>query len=344
MRTNILFLFAAILLFACRSNKANTDKPIATPATSNGIVFLDSIAASKAIIDDDVDGFFDDISIVDMAIQMKSEKDYSSRTEALAEYKDYLRRDVSDWTTAEKRLMDRVFDSIQVKVKALNPKLYPQGMKLVKIKTTHYGPDVYYTRGNCIMIPENIFKQYNAEKMVSSVMIHEVFHILSRYHKDLREDLYALIGFKAHNQTPKFSEAMKAQWLTNPDGVTKDYYIELSDGDMKAKALPLIMSNKKKFVASSPAFFSYLQFELFELEKDGNVAHTADMGTTLTDGMMPSFFDQIKDNTQYIIHPDEISADNFIYAITIPDVDKRSDFSSDGAKLIRDMQAILRNY
>lgn len=344
MRTNILLLLTLYLCIGCKSNVPKSETESTITSSANGLIFLDSIAASRAIVKDDVDGFFESISSLDMCIQMKSEKQYDDRQTALADYKQYLREDVSNWTTAEKKLMDGVFDSIQSQIIAINPVLYPKGIKLVKIKTNHYGPDVYYTRGMCIMIPENIFASPNAAVMVHSVMIHEIFHILSRYEPKLRDQIYELIGFKPHNKQLQFSDEMKERWLTNPDGVSKDYFIELSNGKQKVAALPLIMSNKPKFVKSSPSFFSYLQFDLFDIKDDGTVEHSPAMATTLADEQMPSFFDQIKDNTQYIIHPDEISADNFIYAITEANVGHNKHYSVEGAKLVKDIQVILKNY
>lgn len=336
----LIFILCIASLLSCRSNKSQSAN---TTESTDIVTFVDSLGASKAIVEDDIDGFFDNISIVDMAIQLKTEKTFVSRASALKEYKSYLATEVLDWTDTEKILMNEIFDSIQTQVNRVNPKLMPKDIRLVKIKTTHYGPDVYYTRGHNIMIPENALTRQGAREMLEPVMIHEVFHLISRYDKPLREKIYALIGFFPHNQKLDMPKTIRDRWLTNPDGVSTEYYIQLRDEEKMAKAIPLILSNKENFTAENPTFFSYLQFDLFELdESNGTIKHGDNLSTTLTDGMMPGFFEQIKDNTQYIIHPDEISADNFIYAVTRSNIQDPKRFSEEGNDLVNNIYKVLQ--
>ena len=65
-------------------------------------------------------------------------------------------------------------------------------------------------------------------------------------------------------------------------------------------------------------FLNYLQFDLYELEKNKH-----GLAIKIKDGNKPNinynflsdFHRQITDNTDYIIHPDEIIADNFTLLI-----------------------------
>lgn len=336
----LIFILCISALISCRSNKSQSAQ---SSENTEVITFVDSMSAAKAIVDDDVDGFFDNISIVDMAIQLKTEKSFTDRKSALKEYKSYLRTEVLDWTDTEKILLIEIFDSIKAQVHRVNPKLMPEDIRLVKIKTTHYGPDVYYTRGHNIMIPENALTRQGARQMLEPVMIHEVFHLISRYDKPLREKLYALIGFFPHQLDLQIPNTIRSRWLTNPDGISTDYYINLTDEQKSAKAIPLILSNKERFTSENPTFFSYLQFDLFELdEPNSTLKHGEALGTTLTDGMMPGFFEQIKDNTQYIIHPDEIVADNFIYAVTRSNIEDPKRFSEEGNDLVNRIYSVLQ--
>ena len=340
MNASILWILCLSALVSCRSNKAQSDNSNRKSAV---VTYVDSLLASRAIVEEDEDGFFDKVSIIDMSIQMKSEKVYTSREEALMEYKSYLRTEVMDWTDTDKILLNGIFDSIKVQVQRANPSLMPEDIRLVKVRTNHYGPDVYYTRGKNIMIPENVLTRQGAREMLEPVMIHETFHIISRYDKPLREKIYALIGFFPHKQTLEVPKTITDRWLTNPDGISTEYYIQLTDEESTAKAVPLILSNKTTYTPSSPSFFSYLQFDLFELEEStGKLLHGNNLGTTLADGMMPGFFEQIKDNTQYIIHPDEIAADNFIYAITRSNITDKKRFSEEGSDLVDRIYKVLQ--
>lgn len=346
MGTKIIFALSIITLISCRSNKADNNHET-NLQDSNVVTYVDSIKAASAIVDADIDGFFDQISIIDMCIQMKTQKEYKSRSIALSDYKNMLRHEVMNWDPTEKIMLNEIFDTIKNKIYRINPKLLPETIKLVKIRTNHYGPDVYYTRGNHIMIPENALSRENAIEMLEPVMIHEVFHLISRYDISLRENLYSLIGFFPHKKNLIIPETITERWLTNPDGTSTDYYISLSDDVETAKAIPLILSNKSNYSNQNPTFFSYLQFDLFEIDDSGDqaiVKHGENLSTTLTDGMMPGFFEQIRDNTQYIIHPDEIIADNFIFALNESEESLKAKFSDEGAALVRSIKTRLRDY
>jgi hypothetical protein len=57
---------------------------------------------------------------------------------------------------------------------------------------------------------------------------------------------------------------------------------------------------------------------------------------------VPNFFEKITSNTDYIIHPDEIIADNFMYLMMR---EKKNglirSFSKDGTELLRNIKNIL---
>lgn len=327
-------LWIIVILFACKSNK---EVSVITPTGKPAIVtFQDSIQASEAIISDDIDGFFDQLSVVEMQIQMKSNQQFKSREEALSLYKNFIKTQVSDWETEEKLALEHIFRKVKIMCDTLSPRIFPGGMKLIKIKTGPYGNDVYYTRGSNILIPENIFPLQEPEYQFP-VMLHEVFHILSRYNPDLRKDLYALIGFSKSDKPVKLNSALEKILLTNPDGVSYQYTIALDDNGKKVQAIPLITSRYDHFKPEQPKFFDYLNFDLYNLDDRGD--HYVAKSTTKGQSLMPlsntpAFFTKIKDNTQYIIHPDEIMADNFMLALQAYSKNAYGKFSKEGRILI----------
>ncbi|MCB0573479.1 MAG: hypothetical protein KDC61_02800, partial [Saprospiraceae bacterium] len=87
---------------------------------------------------------------------------------------------------------------------------------------------------------------------------------------------------------------------------------------------------------------------LFRIEDAGNGKWrvvTKDDGVTsiLNLNELPDFFRQIKDNTGYIIHPDEVLADNFSFImIAQGNQAYTAKFSEEGKKLLADVEQILR--
>lgn len=331
----IIFTFSFILMTiaGCRLNKDTKSLISDKPAL---VIFLDSIKASQAIVGDDIDGFFDQLSALEIQIQMKRNQPFVNREEAISAYKKFIATEVSDWNTEDKQIMQWMFQKVKSLCDTLSPRIFPANIRLIKVKTNHYGKDVYYTRGNNILIPENIFPVTDTSRQIP-VMIHEVFHLLSRYNPNIRNDFYNFIGFKKADKPVKLNPVLEKILLTNPDGVTFQYLMEIESSLDGKKAVPLITSKFNQFKPSNPAFFDYLNFDLYELRDKGNyyeVLSDASGKSTMPLKNTPVFFTKIKDNTQYIIHPDEIMADNFMLALLAYNKGEYGKFSKDGRNLI----------
>lgn len=328
-------MLLALLALSCKSKKDVVLAP-ATEGKPALVTFLDSVQASEAIITDDVDGFFKNISALEINIQMKNPAEPGDREAALREFVPFLKTQVSNWTTQEKLAMYEVFKKVKQLCDTINPRIFPGSIRLVKIKNGHYGNDVYYTRGNNIMIPENIFQKADIHDQVP-VMVHEVFHILSRKNPQLRDDLYKLIGFEKADKPVKLNKILDHFLLTNPDGVSFQYLIHLEAQGRQVKAIPLITSKWARYKPDVPSFFDYLNFDLYKLDDHGDsyMATSTPQGRSLIPvDETPSFFTKIKDNTQYIIHPDEIMADNFMLALQAYSNGNYSKFSKEGRALV----------
>lgn len=336
----VFILSILLLINSCRSRKEQiVYQEDIKPALVN---FVDSSAAAKLISSVDQDGFFEQISAIDMEIQMKKEAPYADRTKALKDYKSYLAKEVSSWKASEKEMMLDIFTEAKKLCDTISPRLFPGGIKLIKIKTNHYGKDVYYTRNDIIFIPENIFPINDSESTLA-VMLHEIFHVISRQNPSLRKDIYQLIGFEKANKPVKLNAHLQKRLLTNPDGVSYQYCIKLDS----FLAIPLITSKFDKFRSYNSSFFDYLQFDIYKIIDKGShyEATTNDIGSsTLPLKNTPKFFTKIKDNTQYIIHPDEIMADNFMFALQGYSKNEYKRFSASGKTLIEDLLNVLKKF
>ncbi len=337
----LLVSMSLIVFIGCKSNNSSS---VQNQKTTTYYSFLDSIDASKEIVKDRYDGFFTHISTVDMAIQMRTNTFINDRSQSLKEYRALLESEVSNFTNEEMSELSNIFDQIEHEVSILNTKLLPN-IRIGKIKTNHYGPDVFYTRDNIIFIPENVLEK-NAFPNLKNVMYHEIFHILSRIYPEVKEKTYALIGFKPLSNKVGLPKALQETLLTNPDGAEIKYFITLvDDAGNKIEAIPLITSTKKNYQNGNNSLFNYLEFDLFEYDRDSRQVLCTEQGKTSIPGsFMASFFEQIKDNTQYIIHPDEILADNFMMSFTVYGSDTFDELTPDGQKLIIDLREILRTH
>ncbi|MEM9547683.1 MAG: hypothetical protein AAGA77_17005 [Bacteroidota bacterium] len=342
-----VFLLSALVLVNCKSSKK--EKGLEEKLGSDDyLVFLDKSQAEARIVKDAKDGFFETISITDMSVQMKKSDLPASRPEVVAQYREFLKSEMESFTEEEKDFMREVFNAAKAALDKINPNLLPERIELIKTKTNHYGPDVYYTREKAIILPSNIFEEKSVEAQMP-IMLHEIFHILSRYNKDFREKLYALIGFIPIDSELILPRKIEDKLLCNPDGVSKAYAINLVDLSGKSQlALPLIMSTKDRYQSNMPTFFSYLYFDLFPLikitENQVSLGLNKQGDSSLGAEHNANFFDQIKDNTQYIIHPDEILADNFMMAVIAHKNETFVNFSPEGIKLLEEVLDVLRTF
>lgn len=351
---NILFFvlfFGICSLSNCKTQdvrKSSIDTTSLEFGKKSKIYFLDSIQASTAIITDEIDHFFERVTFTEMEIQMKNASLSSNRDVAIRDYKDFLSSDVESFTENDIENLKLVFESIKTMLFSINPNLLENDVQLIKTKGNHYGGSVYYTRENKIIIPANELENFS-EKSFLEVMLHEYFHVFSRLHKKTRDEIYNLIGFQEVNGIIVLPEQLGKRKLLNPDGTT-DYYIPLKNTEGKTVyAYPLISANRDHFTPDHPSFFEYLEFQLYELVPgEDNVLNLVvnEKGkSTIPFEKIPSFFQSIKDNTNYIIHPDEIMADNFIYAVMyLSKNEKAKNFSDEGMKLIESFGQIIKKF
>lgn len=309
----ILFLLWSLLLADCTpaEKKATIGDAVVT--------FRDSAQASKWIIRDDIDSFFNVVSKTDMAIQMKMSRIDISRDSMLSAYKIFLQKDVSDWQPEEIKAIQKLMQSAREMLDRIDPGLFPKEINLIKSKGQAYGNDVYFTRENSIVLPENIFTNWQPDLQLR-ILVHELYHIISRYNPEFRENTYKTIGFSRLSGTLEIPEFLQQKMLTNPDGIKADYAIELPDEEGQTHwFVPLLLSRYRSYVMGNGNYFDHLKMELFKITNDGNSQFTLvtdqSVFSSFTDNVLPAYQKKISSNTAYIIHPDEICADHFVLAV-----------------------------
>lgn len=336
-----------LLLCQCKNEGSNSHLQL---FGKQKITLLDSTAATVAITTDEKEHFFEKVTILDMALQMK--KPYSrdtSRAVVLHDYQGFLKEDVTNFKETEAQLLQTIFADIENWCNQISTDIFPKKIRLIKSKGRAYGDGVYFTRENCIVIPENELQKPDSQTL-RAVLIHEIFHIYSRYHPNERNALYALIGFQQLDGDLIVPTPIQSRLLLNPDGVDMGYAIRLSQmpGDT-LQAVPIITSNAPIYIPERKNYFDYIHFNVYPIHKqpDGSyfVIASTEGESPLHVNEQGDFFKQITDNTMYIIHPDEIMADNFKFLVLAQSGEEEYDlsrFSNEGQALIEKMAAVFR--
>jgi hypothetical protein len=239
----------------------------------------------------------------------------SDRNPATRELLDFAAEQVRPWSEDDVERITTAIASVSTKLAPLADVL-PEEILLIHT-TGREEADAAYTRGRAIILPTKKARLPVAQ--LERLLAHELFHVLSRHDAELRRRLYAIVGF-----TPcppiELPEPLRERKITNPDAPAIDCTIELSIGDRKALCAPILTASIERYdPKQGGGFFKYLEFHLLEVERSGE-----ELRPVIKDGnvllhepkRLDDYFAQIGRNTGYIIHPDEILADNFVHLLT----------------------------
>ena len=216
------------------------------------------------------------------------------------------------WTVEEEQKIREVFAKIDSLVDA-NNYFWPLPEKVFLIKSTllEEGGAGGYTRANYIVLRQDLI--FRDDARLQEIILHEIFHVLTRNSVEYRKTFYDIIGFTVSNPIPIPPEIASLR-ITNPDAHLNDSYIRLRDTtDRNFEAIMVLFSDR---AWDGGLFFQYLQIGLLEVfGEDGNKSLQLNEGKAVIHSMdaVTNFFDQVGKNTRYIIDPEEILADNFAY-------------------------------
>lgn len=214
------------------------------------------------------------------------------------DYLNYAADQARDWTKKD------IADNLKVLAEAeklisdlgLNLNL-PSKIVIINSTCKEEGGAKGYTRGDFIVVDG---------KPDLHLFLHELWHIISRKNPTIKDDAYAVIGFKKMKRAV-FPPELEKLRITNPDAPFMDHYITVQvDGEDKNTIITTM--------ASAPytegSFFKYLMIVMYEVEF--NEDHTTVISTSpYTMAQTTGLIDQIGSNTNYIIHPEEITAEHF---------------------------------
>lgn len=251
------------------------------------------------------DDFVRALSPFDRSARVKTAKEVSE-----TEFLTFVGQHNLAWTEAEKQKVAAAFKPLQERLTALALP-FPKTIQLIKTNGEE-DSNAPYTRANAIILPADTIAKPTDK--LTKTLIHELSHVLSRANPELRDQLYAAIGFVKCAEI-EFPANLKARKITNPDAPANDHCILLQADGKDVWAVPIHYSNTEKFAPDSDRnFFSYFELRLLVAERTSPDAKPAVSGPKtrlLSFKEVTGFYEQIGQNTTYIIHPEEIIADNF---------------------------------
>jgi hypothetical protein len=250
------------------------------------------------------DAFVEAMSPFDRSARMKTDQSVS-----VEEFLTFAAQHVLPWKDAEITMMTELLNAIKADMARFSLDL-PEQVLLIKTTGDEEG-HAAYTRNHAIVFPEHLIQQNDGLK---ALIVHELFHIATRYRPEIRTPLYGIIGFAPINEID-VPEELQPRKITNPDAPHNGYRISVTLEGQPIDVVPILFSKQARYdVKKGGEFFNYLTFKLLVVEEQDGIwkpAYEEGHPVMVDVKEISGLFEQIGENTKYIIHPEEILADNF---------------------------------
>ena len=218
---------------------------------------------------------------------------------------EFLSRQTVDWTDSEEIIVNRIFSELDIYYEPYKEYLL-DNVKLIKT-TGREECDAAYTRNKCIYVPISMVQWPYDE--LKELIAHELFHVISTANPKFRNDLYLKLGFNACPELDVPNE-YKQLFVSNPDTIGKNSYVEFQNNGAQIKAVPFLYSETPY---NGGYFFEYFRFTFLESE----LKH--DKCVPIYENDRPKFispphklFEMCEEidpyNNQHRLHPEEILA------------------------------------
>ncbi len=225
---------------------------------------------------------------------------------------DLIAEQTRAWTEVEKKNIVTALRIIDQEIESKGYNIdFPEEIYFVKTTANEEGGAAGYTRSNYVVLKEDYIAK--AGDQLKNIVVHELFHILTRSNPEFRKEMYAIIGFKMMNEVA-YPDHIKDYRITNPDAPQVDSYISVKVNDEPKDCMMILYANKNY---NGGAFFKYLKVGFLSLVGDTvkTVEYNAGKPVIYTMDDISDFYEQVGRNTGYTIHPEEILADNFTFTI-----------------------------
>ncbi len=296
----------AYLLFLLVTVSADGNLPASFALTKTTEVRFATLDEARTILTAD-DQFTASLSRFDLQCRLKTDKEVT-----LDDWKKFVADHVRPWEPADTDAITRSLERLRDRLVDFRLPLPPL-IRLIHT-TGDEESNAAYTRGTSIILPTKVMK-YDAMQL-DRLLAHELFHLLSRQDGAIRAKLYEIIGFELCDPI-ELPPSLAPRRITNPDAPLIDCTIPLTSKDgTRVTAAPVLYSQSKQYDPKRAAsLFQSFVFRLLVVQrtsKDWQPLLVRGEPVVINAREEPAFFDKIGQNTNYVIHPDEILADNFV--------------------------------
>ena len=258
------------------------------------------------------DDYISRMSRFDRMLRLKSTQPVSEHA-----YLDFVAANVLEWTDSDKARLEILLRKLRAAT--LQYRL-PLPSTVLLVKTT--GKEEFgqaHTRANAIVLPERSLG--DDDETLLFLLSHELFHVMSRHDVDFRRRAYGLIGFRLDDEI-SLPDSIAPLQITNPDAPRHDSYIDVTSDGRKTTVIPVLLSRSAVFDPQlGDELDQYWTLRLLAVEQaspgdtiQAVVRNGAPVLLKLNE--VEGFLEKVGKNTRYVIHAEEILAENFALLVT----------------------------
>ena len=227
-------------------------------------------------------------------------------------YLEFAGAQTRNWNDEETALLRKSSQSINQIIREKSLRLpFPEEVRLIKSTIKEEGGAGGYTRDTYIVLIDRLLEH---PEYAIKLLAHEAFHVLTRNNPDFRKKMYSIIGFNILPKEIEFPEELKERFISNPDVIRHDSYATFTINGEKKDCCMVIYSTKPY---EGGSFFQYLNIGLVPIDKNTCKAIEKEgKAVVYSINEASDFYDRMGRNTQYIIDPEEVLADNFSLLLT----------------------------
>lgn len=231
------------------------------------------------------------------------------------DFRRFAAEQAREWTPEAKKLVQEKTDSLNDVILAKGLDLnFPAQIDILVSTVLEEGGADGYTRGKSIVCNDRMLA-LAPPHMVTSLIAHEAFHVLTRNNAELRRELYELIGFTVLPRSVEIPAGLAEYVIDNPDVNAHDSYATFTIGGEPRNCIMLLYSKRDY---EGGGFWDYFSVGLLEIDPETCKTVLDEEGrwhiyeiSEATD-----FFDKVGRNTDYVLDPEEVLADNFSFLLT----------------------------
>ncbi len=246
------------------------------------------------------DAYLDAVTAGDMSIWLRRPQGGADMTAFTA----HLAANVRPWTAAERVRLAAMIERVSPRLRSLAP-LLPARVQIAGFNGSASG-DADFTRGSTIFLAH----LKPTDDGLDERFFHELFHVLSRANPDRRDAFYGIVGFERCSPVV-LDNALRARVVTNPDAPTIEYASPVSISGQNLLTTPVLAADLPRYTAQS-GLFDHVQLLFVPLSRDAQGRCTQLSGVHVSQAELGgAVIARAGGNTDYVIHPEELVADNF---------------------------------